>query len=243
MQKLYQELATWWPLLSPVEDYAEEADFFWQVLADQGLGKKASLLELGCGGGNNAFYLNQHFLHVTLTDISPSMLGISKTLNPECEHLLGDMRELRLERCFDVVFIHDAIDYMTSHADLQRALETAFVHCKPGGLGLFVPDHLRETFQACTEHEGNSDQDKGIRLLSWSHAPNPGDTHYQVDYAYLLRENNHTWVEHEQSVYGLFAKEDWRQLLVKIGFEVEIFEDNYGREIFCCKKKRPLSYL
>lgn len=28
MQKLYKELATWWPLLSPIEDYVEEAKFF-----------------------------------------------------------------------------------------------------------------------------------------------------------------------------------------------------------------------
>jgi hypothetical protein len=31
MSKLYNELAVWWPLLSPVAEYAEEAAFFAQV--------------------------------------------------------------------------------------------------------------------------------------------------------------------------------------------------------------------
>ena len=35
------------------------------------------------------------------------------------------LRTLRLGRAFDVVFIHDAIDYMTTHHDLRLALETA----------------------------------------------------------------------------------------------------------------------
>ena len=66
MLKLYSELANWWPLFSPPEHYADEAEFFWRVLADVGLPSAPSLLELGCGGGSNALYLKQHFAHVTL---------------------------------------------------------------------------------------------------------------------------------------------------------------------------------
>ena len=70
--------------------------------------RPGTLLELGSGGGNNASHLKARF-NCTLTDISPDMLALSRTLNPECEHLEGDMRTLRLGRTFDVVFIHDAI--------------------------------------------------------------------------------------------------------------------------------------
>src|SRR3712207_9249425 len=109
-----------------------------------------TLLELGSGGGNNAVHLKAHFAQVTLTDLSPEMLAVSRALNPDCEHLLGDMRTLRLGRAFDVVFVHDAIDYMTTREDLRLALETAAVHCKPDGLGLFVPDYVREAFEPST---------------------------------------------------------------------------------------------
>ena len=139
MLKLYSDLATWWPLLSPPEDYADEAAFFGKVMTDSGLPPSPSLLELGCGGGSNAFHLKKLFARVTLTDISPQMLAVSQALNPECEHLEADMLSARLGRLFDVVFIHDAIDYMTTAQDLKQAMETAFIHCIPGGIALFVP--------------------------------------------------------------------------------------------------------
>ena len=34
MQKLYNELAVWWPLVSNPADYAEEAEFFLPLLAE-----------------------------------------------------------------------------------------------------------------------------------------------------------------------------------------------------------------
>jgi trans-aconitate methyltransferase len=85
MLKLHHELATWWPLLSPPEDYADEDEFFWHVLSEVGLPASPSLLELGCGGGSNALYLKKHFAHMTLTDMSPHMLAVSHALNPACE--------------------------------------------------------------------------------------------------------------------------------------------------------------
>ena len=57
MPKLYNELAAWWPLLSPVADYTEEAAFFVQALREAGLPRSSSLLELGSGGGCNACLL------------------------------------------------------------------------------------------------------------------------------------------------------------------------------------------
>src|SRR6478672_13461027 len=114
MTKMYGELASWWPLLSPPEEYLEEAAFFRQILEGAGLPPAPTMLELGCGGGNNALHLKGLFSGVTLTDLSPEMLEMSRTLNPECEHVVADMRTLRLGRTYDVVFIHDAIDYMTT---------------------------------------------------------------------------------------------------------------------------------
>lgn len=34
--------------------------------------------------------------------------------------------------------------YLTTEEDLRRAMETAFVHCRPGGLTLFAPDFSAE---------------------------------------------------------------------------------------------------
>lgn len=237
MLKLYNDLAAWWPLLSPTEEYADESAFFAQILSQAGLPASPSLLELGCGGGSNAFYLKRTFAQVTLTDLSPDMLAVSRALNPECEHLQTDMRTARLGRAFDVVFIHDAIDYMTTVPDLRQALETAALHCKPGGRALFVPDHVRETFQPSTDHGGTDGDNRSLRYLEWVYDPDSSDTHYVMEFVLLLREANQpTQVEHEQHLNGLFARAEWLRLLGEVGFQAEIIRDKYDRDLFLARK-------
>ena len=108
----YDELAEWWPLFSPPEHYREEAADLLPRLGRPGPADAATLLELGSGGGSLASHLKAHFT-MTLTNRSEGMLAVSRTVNPECEHLVGDMRTLRLDRRFDAVLIHDAIMYAT----------------------------------------------------------------------------------------------------------------------------------
>jgi hypothetical protein len=50
---LYNDLAAWWPLISPVDDYAEEAAFATTLLKSASIPVR-EVLELGSGGGHNA---------------------------------------------------------------------------------------------------------------------------------------------------------------------------------------------
>ncbi|MFL5732751.1 MAG: class I SAM-dependent methyltransferase [Chloroflexia bacterium] len=238
MPKLYADLAAWWPLLSPPDEYLDEAAYFQQLLASANLPPSPSLLELGCGGGSLALHLKPLFAQVTLTDLSPQMLAISRALNPDCEHLQGDMRTLRLHRTFNVVFVHDAIDYMTSLHDLHLALQTAYLHTAAGGLALFVPDYVQETFEPSTDQGGTDASDgRALRYLEWTHDPDPTDTTYTTDYAYLLRDPNYpTHVEHDQHTCGLFPRATWLRLLTDLGFQAEIARDQYSREIFLARR-------
>jgi len=236
MLKLYHDLAAWWPLLSAPADYKEEADCFRPLLFEACETPPRTLLELGSGGGNNASHLKAHF-QMTLVDLSPGMLAVSRALNPECEHFEGDMRTVRLGRVFDAVFIHDAIMYMASEPDLRRAMETAFVHCRPGGVALFVPDHVRETFTPGTDHGGHDDDTRGLRYLEWTYDPDPTDTTYLVDFAYLLREADGTVrVEHDRHIDGLFGRDEWLQLLREVGFQPKIVSDPWRQDVFVAVK-------
>ena len=142
--RLYGELAEWFHLLTAPEDYAEEAEFYRQAMVETADGSVRDVLELGSGGGNNASHLKSHF-KMTLTDLSEEMLAMSRGLNPECEHLVGDMRDLRLGRTFDAVFVHDAVAYLTTEEDLGQAVETAYAHCRIGGAALFCPTEYVRT--------------------------------------------------------------------------------------------------
>ena len=218
MPKLYDELASWWPLLSSPADYSEEAVFYANALAAASEHPLRAVVELGSGGGNNASHMKTRF-ELTLVEPSAGMLAISRALNPECEHVQGDMRDVRLGRTFDAVFVHDAVCYMTSEVDLRRAMVTAFVHCNPGGAVLFAPDHVRETFAPSTDHGGHDGDTRGLRYLEWTWDPDPSDTTYVVDYAYLLRApDGVVRVEHDRHVEGLFARADWLRLLSEAGF-------------------------
>jgi SAM-dependent methyltransferase len=223
LPRLYTEFADWFHLLTAPEEYAEEADWYLRTLRAAAGGTPRTLLELGSGGGNNAFHYKRHIAQVTLTDLSPAMLALSQQINPDCEHIQGDMRDLRLDRVFDAVFVHDAVCYLTTENDLKQAMHTAFVHVRPGGVAVFAPDHVRENFADSTDHGGHDAGGRGLRYLEWTFDPDPSDSIYLVDYAYLL----HAVGQPTRSVYdrhtcGLFSRADWLRLLAEVGFEPSV---------------------
>src|SRR5215469_7542371 len=230
--KLYQELADWWPLFSEPSQYASEAEFIRKVFGDFCGRSPLNLLELGSGGGNNASHLSSDHC-LTLVDVSPEMLAVSRKLNPRCEHREGDMRTVRLGRTFDGVLIHDAICYMSSEVDLRAAMRTAFEHCKIGGVAIFMPDFVRETFVADTKHGGCDSGGRGLRYLDWTYDPDPGDTTYSVDIVIAMREaNGEVRVVRDRHIEGLFARADWLRLLGEVGFGTQVMVDPWQREVF-----------
>ena len=238
--RLYGELAAWWPLLSDPGDYVEEATFYQTQLLAACDGAARTLLELGSGGGNNASHLKARF-DMVLVDRAPGMLAVSRALNPECEHVEGDMRTVRLGREFDCVFVHDAVCYMTTLADLRQAIETAYLHCRPGGAVVFAPDHLRENFHGSTDHGGHDVGTRALRYLEWTWDPDPSDTTYTVDYVYVLRDSDgSTKVEWDRHIEGLFARADWLRLLSEAGFRPKMVPFEHSEleagsyEIFVC---------
>jgi SAM-dependent methyltransferase len=231
--RLYDDLAGWWPLLSPPDEYEAEAEDLLARLGAGNLPKDATLLELGAGGGSLAFHLKRRF-RLTLTDKSPQMLAVSQALNPECEHLLGDMRSLRLDRLFDVVLVHDAIMYATDPAAVRETLHTVGIHCRPGGRVAVLPDHIRERFAPATEHGGRDAPDgRGLRYLEWTWDPDPEDDTYLVDYAFLLRSADGTVrAEHDRHMEGLFSRTQWLRWLEEAGLPARSETDPWDREVF-----------
>jgi SAM-dependent methyltransferase len=218
---MYSDLAPWFHLLTHPSDYWEEAAFVSRVVDDVIEGPAETLLELGSGGGNNASHLKTRF-RCTLTDISTEMLALSATLNPECEHLEGDMRTLRLGGTFDVVFIHDAVTYLTTEEDLHRAIETAAVHVRPGGVVILMPDATTEIFKPSTDHGGHDGDDgRSLRYLEWTHDPNTDGNTYEVDYVIVARGPGDEFrVVHDRHTLGLFPRATWEWLIADAGLEL-----------------------
>lgn len=220
--RLYRDLAEWYPLLTPVEDYVEEAAFYRRLFETHAERPVRTLLDLGCGAGHNAFHLKAAFA-ATLVDLSPAMLALSRRLNPECEHLEGDMRSVRLGCLFDAVLVHDAVSHMTTRDDLAAAVATAFAHTAPGGVALFQPDAVAETFAEGTDTGGSDGGGRSLRYLEWRFRPDPGAERFVVEMAYLLRETSgEVRVARDRLEMGLFPRAFWLEALAAAGFEARV---------------------
>jgi SAM-dependent methyltransferase len=220
--RLYRELAGWWPLISPPGEYTNEAAYLAAVLRSTAAIPVHDVLDLGSGGGHVAMHLKDRFT-LTLADISGEMLEVSRRLNPQCRHVRGDMRTMSLGQQFDAVLTHDAIDYVTSRDDLAMVIATAFAHCRPGGIAVFVPDYVKDDFRALTGGGGGGEDGSGrkatFRERTWD--PDPADDWVQAEYEFILQEADGTvQVVKETHRLGVFSRETWRQLLVAAGFLV-----------------------
>jgi len=122
------------------------------------------------------------------------------------------------------VLIHDAVDYMTSEADLLEAVRTALVHCRPGGVAVFAPDCVTETFEPGKECGGVDGPDgRGARYLEWSWNPDPADSWIVTEFGFLLRDGDGRVTSvHETHRTGLFAADTWLRLLRTAGFEARV---------------------
>lgn len=224
--KLYRSLAPWYRLLTPPdEDYPAEAASLQPLL-----GGARRVLELGCGGGHLAHHLDD--VELTLTDLAPDMLALSRDLNPGAEHVLADMRTLRLGRTFDAVFLHDAVHYLMTEEDLLATIQTARAHLTAGGRFVVLPDFVEESFADMVADGGSDGPDgRGLRYLEWSFREPDGG--YAMHFAILLRQPDGT-VEcvHDVHHFGLFDLPTWLRLLDEAGFDCTIESDAYRAHVF-----------
>jgi trans-aconitate methyltransferase len=216
-ERLYDDIADWWPVISPPSGYVEEAKLYVEMIRDSARRPVREVLELGSGGGNNASHMKRAF-SMTLVEPADRMREISRKLNPECTHLKGDMRHVRLDRTFDAVFVHDAVMYMTTEDDLRAAIRTVAAHLAPGAVALVAPDATAETFSESTEHGGEDERGRQARYLEWTLPPMPGETTYTVHYAFLLRElDGRMRIAHDIHREGLFPRATWLRLFDEAG--------------------------
>ena len=97
----------------------------------------------------------------------------------------------------------------------------------------------RRPITAVTTADGSA---RALRYLEWTWDPDPADTTYIVDYAYLLRDRDGAvHVEWDRHVEGLFPRADWLRWLSAAGFlpsviPIEHSELAPGYEAFVCRK-------
>lgn len=130
------------------------------------------LLDVGCGTGKSFMPMLGRGWEVTACDISPAMLEIAREKAGEAVQLaLADMLELPEFGEFDLVWaLDDAVNYLLSPAELERALTGMRANLAADGLLLFDVNELqayRTFFAETVEIERNG------RRLVWRGTASP----------------------------------------------------------------------
>ena len=142
---IFSNYARYYDLMYQDKDYVGEAQFI-QRLIQTYAPATTTILELGCGTGNHAMLLAKEGYQVHGVDLSQEMLGyanercdrLSPALATRLQFSQGDLRQVRLDRKFDVVLsLFHVISYQTNNEDLLAAFETAKAHLVPGGILIF----------------------------------------------------------------------------------------------------------
>jgi SAM-dependent methyltransferase len=241
--RLYDDLAWLWPLWGDPTEYAQYCDHVTHLIRQYARRDARSLLNVGCGGGKNAFNLKRNF-QVTGLDISPAMLDLARQLNPECRFLQGDMRDFSLDEQFDAVLIDDAICYMISEAELRQVFDGAYAHLKAGGVMIAGPDDTKEDFhqnRTRISHATSASKPENVDVvfIENDYDPQPEDDVYEATMIYLIRENGKLRVERDLHLLGLFSIDAWRKALRGAGFEIHearYVEDEKEYVTFACVK-------
>jgi hypothetical protein len=235
--RMYDDFAELWPMISKPEDYAFESQFWREALREKLGPGRHHILELGVGGGDNLSHLTNDF-QATAVDLSEKMLAISKRQNQTVEHIVGDMRNIRLGRKFKAVIIHDAISYLNTEDELLATFETAAEHLEPGGVFITAPEWYRETYQKTTiSHSTKNRNGTELTFIQYENDPDPTDTKMHCWMIYLIRENGSMHIEKDLHITGIFPIGTWIDLLTRSGFSVEkwpypIYEDNRKSYLF-----------
>ncbi len=246
MNRMYDDFAHLWPLISHHSDYAIEAKYWRDALASEiEQPTRMRILELGVGGGNNLHHilypecdgrLSRHpacnGVHMrsdqpnhdaAVVDLSEKMLENCKLLNPSVAQHIGDMRSVRLHEKFDAVLIHDAVCYLMSEDDITATLATAHAHLKPGGVLIMAPDWFTETYPGTQLNSGiRRDVTPEFASIEYDHYPNPNDNKVESVFIYIIKNSDGSVrVEEDRHITGIFSINTWLSLMEQAGFRTK----------------------
>lgn len=235
--RLYNDLAWLWQIWEdPEVGFGDWCNHIIGLLQQHILGEVRTLLNLGCGGGKNAYNLKRRFT-VTGVDISQPMLDLAVKLNPECTFVQEDMRNCRLKQLFDSVLIDGSVSYMLNRDDLTAVLRTAFVHLRPGGVMVVSPDEITNTFQQNRTNISYATAkckpgNVHVVFVENKFDPNPRDNKYECTFVYLIRDDGRLQIEVDRHILGIFPLDVWRGLLREVGFEIHEHTYDQGERVF-----------
>ena len=215
----YEAIAPVYDDFTSHHDYELWLGMLLPQLERHGLGGRR-LLDIGCGTGKSFLPMLERGWEVTACDISASMVDLAREKAGDAAKLsVADMRELPAFGEFDLVWsLDDAVNYLLSIEELERALAGMRRNLAPHGLLMFDVNTLQSYRSFFAETEV---REAGGRKLLWQGRAAPDTPPGSISEASfeVIGPDGEPEIEPELHRQRHFPEEDVRAALGRAGLE------------------------
>ena len=216
---MFQLSAEHYDTLYAVKDYAREAHLLRDRLSrlDPSL---HTVLDIACGTGVHDEYLCR-FYEVDGLDLRPEFLDAARRRNASGRYHVGDMRDFRLDRLYDVALcLFSSIGYARTRAELVRTLRCFRDHLTPRGIVVVEPWLTPEVWESPSVRwdHGGAGVDSIVRMTHSSHREEGTDSISVMEFHYLVGSAQGVEYSRETHEMGLYSKRQMESALVEAGF-------------------------
>jgi SAM-dependent methyltransferase len=213
---MYARSAQIYDRMYAFRDYGLHARSLLAALQAQRGRAGGTVLEVGCGTGRVLEQLVGQFDSMTGLDINEEMLGIARQRLPQADFVLGDMRDFKLPRKFDIVLcLFGTVAFAQTVEGLHRAVRNMADHLAEGGSmvleGYFTPATYWQ------DHVALNVLDDTDRKLAWMYRQEVQGTLGITRVHHLV--GTAAGVEHFVDTFevGLFTVEQYEEALTAAG--------------------------
>jgi SAM-dependent methyltransferase len=237
---VFAEYARYYDLLYRDKNYVAEAEYV-AGLIGKFHPSAQSILELGSGTGIHASLLAKKGFSVHGIELSPEMLARSQRSSAGDGRLTfshGDIREVRLNKRFDVVIsLFHVISYQTTNEDVTATFETVRQHLKPGGIFIFDVWYGPAVLTERPDVRIKRMADENIEVTRLAEPVlHPNENLVDVNYQVFVRDLATQAVSELKETHTMryFFKPEIEYIVNQIGFNLQHVEEWLsGKEIGC----------
>jgi SAM-dependent methyltransferase len=235
-ESFYTRSAEFYNVLHAGKPYADEAAAVHAHIRAHLRSGGNALLDVGCGTGNHAAHLREHY-QVDGLDLDEGLLRVARERNPDAVFHQGDMTRFDLGRRFDaLVCLFSAIGYVRTEKALRRTIANFARHLEPGGVAVVEPWLSPEAFRPGMPRLDVAES-SGLKVARMGRADWEGDLSVIV-YVYMVGRPD--GIEHweDRHLLGLFTHQQMLDAFAAAGLEIVEYDPHglLGRGLYVARR-------